>query len=410
LQTTFSAERQNNWSKGRERTLENLPHCGAAFTPRLKQAEDLIELITRAAIKPEGWRDVLSRMAELLPGTKILLHAEGTRSKGNVGLIYTGFSDNSIHRYVDHYSKINPWLPCLLDMPTMVAKFSDEVLPSESFRNSEFYDGFLLREGEINHAAAVKIIHAPDRAVLVNVNYGDKVADQYNTEIKPLLQRLAPLFRMAFEVNRRLSQTLPHRELIADLIEGFLAPACLVNEHRKMLLANEAFIEEMRNLQYVAVDRFDRIKPANTCDEKKFEKMVRSAARPHDTSGPPQPLTMFLSAEDRRPASLTVLGIRAGASSGFPWLANPQSYALVLLGNPASRRPNISRDLVSKFALTPAEAALLRLVGAGENLRNAADQLGITYETARSRLKLIFAKTDLHRQAELVALMARMPW
>jgi DNA-binding CsgD family transcriptional regulator len=293
-------------------------------------------------------------------------------------------------------------------MPSMVAKFSDEVLPAASFRNSEFYDDFLLGEGEISHAAGVKIFHSTDRAAMVSVHYGDRVADRYNVEVKPLLQCLSPLFRMALEVNRQLSQTFPHSEIIADLIEGFLAPACLVNEQRKMLLANKACIEELGSRQYIAVDRFDRIKPANACDEGKFEDMVRGATRPHDTSRPPQPVTMFLSAEDVRPASLTVLGIRAGARSGLPWLANPQSYALVIVGNPVSRRRNLSRDLVSKFALTPGEAALLRLIGTGENLRIAADQLGISYETARSRLKVVFAKTDVHRQAELVALVAQM--
>jgi len=196
--------------------------------------------------------------------------------------------------------------------------------------------------------------------------------------------------------------------MIADLIEGFLAPACLVNEQRKMLLANSAFIIEIRSRQYIAGDRSDRIKPANASDERKFEDMVRGATRPHDTSHATQPLTMFLSGEEQPPASLTVLGIRVGAKSGFPWLSNPQSYALVILGNPALRRPNISRDLVAKFALTRAEMRLLQIVGAGESLRNAADQLGITYETARSQLKAIFGKTDVHRQAELVALMVRI--
>src|SRR5262249_3025848 len=153
--------------------------------------ENLIELIAGAAINPEAWRDVLSRLAELFPGTKIMLHAEDARSKGNVGLIYIGFSNSSIHGYVNRYSTINPWTPCLLDIPTMVAKFSDEVLPSESFRNSEFYDDFLLREGEINHAAGVKIFHAPDRAAMLSVHYGDIVAERYNQEVKLLLQNLS---------------------------------------------------------------------------------------------------------------------------------------------------------------------------------------------------------------------------
>jgi DNA-binding CsgD family transcriptional regulator len=267
-----------------------------------------------------------------------------------------------------------------------------------------------MREGEIHHGAAVKIFHALDRLAVLALHYGDTVAERYNAEVKLLLQRLSPLLRMALEVNRQLSQTLPHSEIITDLIEGFLAPACLVNEQRKMLLGNKAFIEEIHNRRHVAIDRFDRVKPANASDEKKFEDMVRGATRPHDIDHPLQPLSMFLSAEHQRPASLTVLGIRAGARSGFPWLVDPQSFALVIIGNPDARRPRLSRELVSKFSLTPAEAQLLRLVGAGENLRWAADQVGISYETARSRLKVIFAKTDVHRQAELVALMARMAW
>ena len=58
--------------------------------------------------------------------------------------------------------------------------------------------------------------------------------------------------------------------------------------------------------------------------------------------------------------------------------------------------------LRSHFGLTLAEARLaLHLVG-GETLRSAAIKLGISYETTRSFLKKIFAKTQTCRQAELV--------
>lgn len=64
--------------------------------------------------------------------------------------------------------------------------------------------------------------------------------------------------------------------------------------------------------------------------------------------------------------------------------------------------------LVSAFGLTLAEARLARRIGAGEPLRNAADAEGITYETARTRLKSIFEKTKTTRQAQLAVLVARM--
>jgi DNA-binding CsgD family transcriptional regulator len=60
------------------------------------------------------------------------------------------------------------------------------------------------------------------------------------------------------------------------------------------------------------------------------------------------------------------------------------------------------------FGLTSAEAKLASRVSSGEELKTAADHLGITYETARNQLKTVFAKTETHRQAELVALLSRL--
>jgi DNA-binding CsgD family transcriptional regulator len=43
---------------------------------------------------------------------------------------------------------------------------------------------------------------------------------------------------------------------------------------------------------------------------------------------------------------------------------------------------------------------------AGEALEVVAEKFGIAKETGRSQLKSIFAKTGVHRQAQLVALLA----
>jgi DNA-binding CsgD family transcriptional regulator len=64
-------------------------------------------------------------------------------------------------------------------------------------------------------------------------------------------------------------------------------------------------------------------------------------------------------------------------------------------------------DMSAEFGLTAAEARLALRLLAGESVRDAAHALGITYESARSRLKSIFQKTGTHRQGELIALLAR---
>lgn len=87
-------------------------------------------------------------------------------------------------------------------------------------------------------------------------------------------------------------------------------------------------------------------------------------------------------------------------------LAPCQVIVLVVDPDLSPRPPELAFRVC--FGLTPAEARLARELSSGEELARAADRLGVCYETARARLKAIFAKTGTHRQAELVALFSRL--
>ena len=58
-----------------------------------------------------------------------------------------------------------------------------------------------------------------------------------------------------------------------------------------------------------------------------------------------------------------------------------------------------------RFGLTPSEGQLAVHLATGETLRMASSTLGITYETARTQLKTVFAKTRTNRQTELVVVI-----
>ena len=64
--------------------------------------------------------------------------------------------------------------------------------------------------------------------------------------------------------------------------------------------------------------------------------------------------------------------------------------------------------LSQTFGLTPAEARLASLIGAGNSPEQAARELGVSEATARNQLKAVFNKTNTHRQPELVALLSRL--
>lgn len=83
--------------------------------------------------------------------------------------------------------------------------------------------------------------------------------------------------------------------------------------------------------------------------------------------------------------------------------------AAVIVTDPEAAPPDAAEILGGLYELTPAESALSVLLAGDASLADAAEQLGITIQTARQRLKLIFEKTGTHRQSSLVRLLVRGP-
>lgn len=107
--------------------------------------------------------------------------------------------------------------------------------------------------------------------------------------------------------------------------------------------------------------------------------------------------------ENAAPLVIRMLPVDGAAKS--PFLC---ARALLLLHEVARPTKSDWQMFSRAFRLTPAEARLAALLAVGASLENAADTLGVTKETARSRIKAIFQKTDTHRQATLVALLASL--
>jgi DNA-binding CsgD family transcriptional regulator len=82
---------------------------------------------------------------------------------------------------------------------------------------------------------------------------------------------------------------------------------------------------------------------------------------------------------------------------------------MLLLSDGGRRRALPAASLARLFSLTPAQAALAAALAAGATLEEHARKRGISRETARSHLAEIRRRTGCRRQAELVALLSRVP-
>ncbi|MEJ0051744.1 MAG: LuxR C-terminal-related transcriptional regulator [Methylovirgula sp.] len=72
-------------------------------------------------------------------------------------------------------------------------------------------------------------------------------------------------------------------------------------------------------------------------------------------------------------------------------------------------RPDIAHDrLMRLLGLTPAEARVAKELARGATLAEIADEFNLSMKTVRTQLRSIFAKTETHRQSDLIALLMRI--
>jgi DNA-binding CsgD family transcriptional regulator len=82
-----------------------------------------------------------------------------------------------------------------------------------------------------------------------------------------------------------------------------------------------------------------------------------------------------------------------------------ECQAIAVLIDPDRRWAPTEMTLRATFGFTPAEARLVSSISSGAPLDAIAASIGITRQTLKTQLKIIFAKAGVHRQAELVALV-----
>jgi len=105
----------------------------------------------------------------------------------------------------------------------------------------------------------------------------------------------------------------------------------------------------------------------------------------------------------RRPLLAYLLRLK---SVTYNPLAPGQAVATII--DPEAHDEPQLAALNSCFGLTSAESRLAQKLSIGQSLDAFALDRGISYETARNQLKALFAKTQTHKQSELVALLSAL--
>lgn len=177
----------------------------------------------------------------------------------------------------------------------------------------------------------------------------------------------------------------------------------------------------------VIVGADGRILHANKSAERMFAAggalhAVNSRLTARNGSNDALAQALAIAGRDDAEIGATGIGVALKSQVGQPMVAHvlplahgdlrarlmPQATAAVFLTDAAGPMTVPVAAIADSLGLTAAEAHLLERLAAGSTIASAAVALGIAETTAKTHLTHIFAKIDVSRQADLVALVHRL--
>ncbi len=218
--------------------------------------------------------------------------------------------------------------------------------------------------------------------------------DEYDKRaLGSIAQRLTETATLSWAVGRAALNGM------TNALELVRQPALVLDRLGRVVDVNR-LVEPLLNGDIRVSDR--RLLIRDKCAAAAFESLIDQLRKMPDTVAMPS-RSIIVQREGKRPIVMTALPIDGAART--PFLG---ARALLTLTDLDAESLPDSAVIARAFGLSPAELRLALLVGNGTSPSEAAEELGIARETARSQLKSVFAKTGTHRQAELVAVLGRI--
>jgi len=357
--------------------LGNFSEISAAFASAALDSSRWVEAMDVAASATNSAGAVLLPIAGRLPNAP--------RSERIAPMLDAYFNGGWVHRDERHRG---------VSKMVKHGVFTDfDFTDMEEIKRHAFYQDFLGRFG-LQWFAGVKISFGDDLwclAIQRAVQDGPFAPD----ELKHL-SLLSNQLSSAGAVARALGFARGDGALNAFEMSG--TAAALIDRRGEVLKLNVAFEQQIcQDLQVVS----KRIVSSSRTATAHLDSQLKSLLWNADPSSLTPPIALPL--RDRRPLLAYIARLPHVTSDA---MAACQAI-LVLVDLDRNRVPS-ELSLARLFKLTSAEARLAVQLASGLTIAESAGALGISYETARTQLKAIFAKTDTHRQSEVVALLGRV--
>lgn len=359
----------------------------------------LIQSIQGAPLDPGGWARVNQQIANMTRSHVAGLYGFNPHDGSTKWVSALGWDRAEARNYADYYAARSitqrdslALAPGEVHLETM----TDPAL----LRRCEAYNEFFLPLGA-DHLAIVGLLKGGQDRATFGVRRGHRYGP-YGHDDVDLLRRLFPFMRQSMLVWTKLENLRRVQDSLHVALERLPHGAALLDNQGRVLFCNQMAEEILRQDDGLFRDRTGRLRAAATDEDRALGRLIQTCI--HAAQG--QTLHPGNAVAISRPSLKRRYGVQLfpiPVTSEMMDFSRPSVG--VFLSDPDHHHRPPQRFLADLFHFTPSEERLAGLLMQGLSLRECAEQLEITEQTARGYCKTIFAKTGVSRQGELVRLL-----
>ena len=363
---------------------------------------DLIRKIYDAAGDHERWPSFLQSFTEALNGrSAALFHHSIGDVRARVSHQFRIVPEWQ-RAYEQYYAARNEWLrngdPSLF-APGVVG-VGEQAIESSELRKTEFYNDYLVPQGWL-HTIGGTIRHDAAGMSLITV-MGGPGASPFGAREIALFETLMPHLESATRIHDKLTGLDRRLKGAYDALDRLPKAVLLLERDGTLLFLNRAAETLLKARDGIAWTR-DGLTVSDPRASASLRKLIAGVLETANRLGmQPGGVTLVPRPSQRRPYEILV----APLGSGSAFAPNSQPGIVVFLNDPEEQPLPAVEWVRMLFDLTVAEARMAVALAGGKTIEEAADEFGVSVNTARTQVKSILSKTGVRRQTELVRLLS----
>ena len=361
----------------------------------------LLDLLYSAAGDPEAeaWDLFLKEVAGRMRATwTAFLSIDPSADEHSLNFNF-GIPEEARRQYEQYYGALDPWfLGYRAKKMTGWAGLGAELCPRDEVEKTEFCNDY-FGPYDLLHECGT-IIERGGGKLSVLTSLRRRQDPDFGRDDAQFMHELVPHLRRALSLHEKVIGLKQAAAAAADVVDNLDVALIGLDHEGKVCFTNSRAESILRSGRILGL-RDARIFAHGPSATAAWNRYCKLAGSPELDGESPQSLTL------RNGEDCLYINM-------FPFLQNNRRLCnrmkvMITITDPQTKPRCREGLLMSLFGLTPAEARVAMLLVAGFEPKEISEKTETTANTVRFQLKVIYRKTGVSRQSQLVRLLSMLP-